>query len=150
MDPLPPSQPPYGDKPDPAPVPGSGDAPSVPSIESNVPSDQRNMALFCHLGGIVGLVLPSAGNILLPLILWLVNKDKMPFVDQEGKEATNFQISISIYLLAATILMFVTCGIGFILPIGVLVFDIVVVVMASIDSSKGIPYRYPVCIRLIK
>ena len=108
------------------------------------------MALFCHLGGIVGLVLPSAGNILLPLILWLVNKDKMPFVDQEGKEATNFQISISIYLLAATILMFVTCGIGFILPIGVLVFDIVVVVMASIDSSKGIPYRYPVCIRLIK
>lgn len=106
------------------------------------------MALFCHLGGLAGYVIP-VGNIILPLILWQVNKDKMPFVNDQGKEAVNFQISVTIYAIASIILAFVTCGVGFFLPIAVGVFALVVMILASVDANKGIPYRYPLCIRLI-
>ena len=107
------------------------------------------MAMFCHLGSLAGYIVPL-GNIVLPLILWQVNKDKMPFVNDPGTESVNFQISIPIYILASILLGFVTCGAGFVLTVGVGIFALVMIILASIEVSKGVVYRYPVCIRMIQ
>ena len=109
--------------------------------------EEMQMGMFCHLASLVGYVVPF-GNILGPLILWLIKKDTMPFVDSEGKESVNFQISMTVYMLVSGVLMFFCIGLPML--IGFAVFDIIVVVLACIESSKGRPYRYPLCIRFIQ
>ena len=108
----------------------------------------RQLGMFCHLAGLAGYVLPAFGNIIGPLIIWLMKKDEFAFADSQGKESLNFQISITIYATVATLLMFVC--IGFLLLPAVGVFDLVMIIIASIKANKGEPVTYPLCIRFIK
>lgn len=72
----------------------------------------------------------------------------MPFVDDQGKESLNFQLTMLIAVIVSAILMFVV--IGFFL-IGVLIiYQIVVIIIASIKANDGVRYRYPYTIRFIK
>ncbi len=103
--------------------------------------------MFCHLGGLVGLLV-GFGHVVAPLVLWLMKRETMPFVDQEGKEAVNFQISVTIYAVIGAILLFACVGAPLLVALGL--FDLIVVVMACSDSSSGKGYRYPLCIRFIK
>lgn len=105
------------------------------------------MGMFCHLSAFAGYLIPF-GNIIGPLVLWSVKRQEMPFVESEGKESLNFQISMTLYTLIAFLLCFVL--IGFILLPAVLIADIVFIILASIKSANGESYRYPLCIRLIK
>jgi len=57
--------------------------------------DDRTWAMLCHLSGLAGYVVPF-GNIFGPLIIWLIKRDQSWFVDDQGKEALNFQISWAI------------------------------------------------------
>ena len=109
-------------------------------------AEERQMGMFCHLAGLAGYVIPM-GNILGPLILWLLKREQMPFVASEGKESLNFQISVTLYALVSVALTFVC--IGFFTLMAVLVFDIIVCILACVDAQKGKPYRYPLCIRFI-
>ena len=88
------------------------------------------------------------GNILGPLIVWLVKKDEYAFVDDQGKEALNFQISITIYSLVSGILILALIGI--VLLIAVIIFSVVMTVIAAIKANGGEYYRYPLTIRLVK
>jgi uncharacterized Tic20 family protein len=141
---IPPTPPPAAEIPPPPPEGSS--PPGLPG--TGIAPEERNMAMFCHLGSLAGYILPL-GNILLPLILWLVNKDKMPFVNDQGKESVNFQISITIYVLASLLIGIVTCGIGLLLMFVPVVFALVMAIIASLEANKGIAYRYPLCIRII-
>jgi hypothetical protein len=109
--------------------------------------EERSMAMLCHLLGLIGGLIPPA-NIIAPLIIWLVKKDQMPFVNDQGKEALNFQISMTIYFIISFILMFVLIGLVLIPVLGILwlVFGIV----ATIKANEGVAYRYPLTIRLIR
>jgi hypothetical protein len=124
-------------------APGSAPPPTVPNAtpaSSGLPSrDERSMAMLCHLLGLV--------SFLGPLIIWLIQREKMPYVDDQGKEALNFQISIVIYAAISGVLIF--CGIGFVLAIAVAIFDLIMIIIASIAANNGERYRYPLCIRLI-
>ena len=104
--------------------------------------------MFCHLGGLVGHALVGFGHVVVPLVLWLIKRDQMPFVNQEGKEAVNFQISITIYALAGGGLAFFC--VGFFVLAAVFIFDIIMVIQASIAASNGKAFRYPLCIRFIQ
>ena len=110
---------------------------------------ERMWALWCHLSALVILVpfLPL-GNIGLPLILWLLKKKGRPFVDAAGKESINFQLSMTLYVIIALLLLFVFFGLLFIFVI--LVFNMLLVVYASIKTSQGEYFRYPATIRFIK
>jgi uncharacterized Tic20 family protein len=119
----------------------------IPDVTARSKSDETMWAMFCHLGGLFGFVFPF-GNILAPLIIWLVHRDKYPLVDDQGKEAVNFQISISIYLIASALMILIV--IGFFLLIALLIFALVVTVSAAIQASKGGKYRYPFTIRFIQ
>ena len=114
-----------------------------PSPAAVTTSDERTMAMLCHL-------LAIFTSFIAPLIIWLLKKDQSPFVDQHGKEALNFQITLLIAWVAAGILTCITLGLGS--PIGavVMVVSIIFCVMAALEANKGNPYRYPVSIRLIK
>ena len=108
----------------------------------------KTWAMLCHLTALSFYIGVPFGNILGPLIIWLIKKDEMPTVDQHGKESLNFQISMTIYGLVAGLLTFVL--IGFLLLPIVVIAQIVFVVIASIKANNGEAYRYPLTIRFIK
>jgi hypothetical protein len=108
----------------------------------------RNWGMLCHLTAFSVFVGVPLGNILGPLIIWLVKKNEYAFVDYHGKESLNFQISMTIYYIIAAVLIIVLIGW---LLLGVLVvLNIVLVIIASIKASDGELYEYPFTIRLIK
>ncbi len=109
---------------------------------------KKTWAMLCHLTALSFYVGVPFGNILGPLIIWLIKKDEMPTVDKHGKESLNFQISMTIYGLIASLLIFVF--IGFLLVPIVVIAQIIFVVIASIKANNGEFYNYPLTIRFIK
>ncbi len=109
-------------------------------------SDEKNWAMFCHLSALVGSWVPL-GYLILPLVLWLVKREEYAFVDFAGKESVNFQISMTIYYLIGFVLIFALVGIP--LLFGLALFHLVVTIIASIKTSQGEYYRYPMSIKFI-
>lgn len=115
---------------------------------TGVPTGDNTMAMLCHLLAFVGLIGVPVGNILGPLVLWLVKKDQDAFVDVTGKEVLNFQISATIYCVVCLLLSFVVIGL-FLLPI-VIIAVIVYTIIGAIKANEGVLYRYPFTIRFFK
>ena len=110
-------------------------------------SEEKNWVLACHLSAFAMFVFPL-GNILAPLIIWLIKKDEYPLVDDQGKEALNFQISVTLYMFVSGILALIVIGIPLLIALGI--FDIVMIIIAAIKVSEGEKYRYPLTIRFLK
>jgi uncharacterized Tic20 family protein len=108
--------------------------------------DERMWAMFCHLSGLAGFIFPF-GNVIAPLIIWLVKKEEYAFVNDQGKEALNFQISMTIYIIASIILIILVIGIPLLIGLGI--FSLIVVIIAAIKSNEGERYRYPLAIRFL-
>jgi uncharacterized Tic20 family protein len=103
--------------------------------------------MFCHFAAFLGLVFPF-GNLLGPLIVWQIKKDLDPFVDAQGREALNFQISVALAALLCVLLMVVV--IGFPLLLLVSVGALVLTIITGIKANEGQAYRYPFSWRLVK
>ena len=117
------------------------DATTVPE------KDERMWGMLCHLTAFTGFIIPF-GSILGPLVIWLIKKDEMPFVNDQGRESLNFQLTMMIAFIISAILMFVFIGV---LLIGALcIYELIVVIMACIKANDGVLYRYPYAIRFIK
>ena len=106
--------------------------------------DERTMGMLCHLSALIGFI--------GPLIVWLLKKDESEFVNDQGKESLNFQLSILIYTVAAFVLAvpLTLILIGPLLPFAVWAFDIVMFIIAAVQANNGVRYRYPLCIRFVK
>lgn len=136
------------------------EAVSAPEAPAGAPSaEERQWAMFAHLSALLGGLLTSGwgGNIgffIGPLVIWLVKKDTMPFVNDQAKEALNFAITVSIAFLALLILTLMTLGIGALLTVPLMliigVAALVFIVIAAIKANEGVAYRYPFSLRLIK
>ena len=124
--------------------------------ESNeeLSKDSRMWAMFCHLAGLAGFVIPVViSGIIAPLIVWQIKKDEHPFIDEHGKEAVNFQISISLYMVIGIVACLVTCIGAVLIPflaVALGIFDLVFLLIAALKANNGEHYRYPICIRFIK
>ena len=95
------------------------------------------MGMLCHL---LGIPLGFVG----PLIIWMIKKDEMPFVNDQGKESLNFQLTV---LIAAMLIGIPTCGVGaIVIGLAALVFCII----ATIKANNGEYYRYPLTLRMVK
>ena len=134
-----PSEPPVG------PPSAPPQPPVAPQPTGN--SDERMWAMFAHLSAFAGFVIPF-GSILGPLVIWQIKKNEYPLVDDQGKEALNFQITMAIAFVASLILMIIL--IGFILIWAVGLFDLIMIVIAAIRANNGERYRYPLTLRLVK
>lgn len=121
-----------GAPPPPEPQPPAGPPPS---------KDECTMAMLCHL-------LAIFTGFIAPLVIWLMKKDESAFVDRQGKEALNFQLTLLIGVVAGVL---TACfGVGFVILAAVSVVNIVFGILSTMTVNKGQPYRYPVCIRFIK
>ena len=116
------------------------------SSASGISADERQWAMFAHLSALIGFIIPF-GNLLGPLIIWLMKKETMPFVDQQGKEALNFQITVTIAMMVSAILIIVV--IGFVLMFVIGLAALILTIMAGIKANEGVAYRYPFTLRLI-
>lgn len=109
--------------------------------------EARQWGMFCHFAAFLGLVFPF-GNLLGPLIVWQLKKDADPFVDDQGKEALNFQITVAVAMLISFLLVFVVVGIILVWLVGIAA--LVLTIIAGIKANEGKAYRYPFCWRLVK
>jgi hypothetical protein len=123
----------------PGPYPGIG-----PGL--GVSQDDKTLALIAHLGTLAGFIFPF-GNVIAPLVVWLVKKDQSRFVAVHALESLNFQISITIYAVVTVALCFIFIGL-LVLP-ALIIFQLIVIILAAIKASNGEYYRYPLCIRVI-
>lgn len=128
--------------------PPQGAQESTGSKEIN--KDARMWGMICHLAGLGGLIpiVPVIGSVIGPLVVWQMKKDEFGFVNDQGKEAVNFQISILIYAIVSALLIFACVGVV-LLP-AVYIFDLIFLLIAAVKANDGERYRYPLTIRFIK
>ncbi len=107
---------------------------------------ERTWAMFCHLGAFAGYIIPF-GGIIGPIIVWAMKKDQYELVDDQGKEAINFNISMIIYYIVSAVLILALVGIP--LLVALIFFRIIITVVAAIKANEGVRFRYPLCIRFI-
>ncbi|MBA1231335.1 DUF4870 domain-containing protein [Pseudomonas viridiflava] len=107
----------------------------------------RQWAMFCHLSAFLGMIFPF-GNLLGPLILWQMKKDSDPFIDAQGKEALNFQITVAIAATVSILLMVVVVGFALLMLVGL--GALVLTIIAGVKANEGVDYRYPFTWRLLK
>ena len=139
-------------------TPPASSAGAPPPPLSAPTAEERQWAMFAHLsallGGLVTGWIGGWGWFLGPLIIWLMKKDTMPFVNDQAKEALNFNITVGIIFVILTILGVVTLGVGFLVAFPLMVIigiaALVFIILAAIKSNEGIAYRYPFALRLIK
>jgi uncharacterized Tic20 family protein len=104
-------------------------------------------AAAAHLSTLAGLVVPL-GSVIGPLAVWLTRRHRDPFIDQAGREALNFGISIAIYGLVALAGALMLVGIPLLL-VGVVAW-VVLASLAAVKASQGQAYRYPLTLRLVR
>jgi len=122
-------------------------------------AEERQWAMFAHLSALLGALLTGVwgggwGCFIGPLVIWLVKKDTMPFVNDQGKEALNFNITVAIAFVVLFLLSVMTFGIGLIIAIPLWIIIgiswLVCTIIAAIKANEGVLYRYPFTLRLIK
>ena len=133
---------------------------TAPPPPSGVPSqEERQWAMFAHLSALLGGIVTSgwAGSVgcfIGPLVIWMVKKDTMPFVNDQGREALNFNITVGIVFLGLFLLSIITLGIGLIITVPLMIIVglawLVLTIIAAIKANEGVAYRYPFALRLIK
>lgn len=104
--------------------------------------------MLCHLTAFLGITGIPFAHIFGPLVVWLLKKNTHPFVNEQGKESLNFQLSMTIYALVAAILIYIK--IGLILLFVLAITNAILVIIASIKAGSGETFHYPFKIRLIK
>lgn len=110
------------------------------------PQDERNWGMFCHLAAFAGLLIP-AGNIIGPLVVWLLKKDEFASVAMHGKEALNFNITAFIIVLVCTLTLWLILPLIILVAYGI--FWLIVTIIAAMKAKDGEAYRYPLTIRFV-
>jgi uncharacterized Tic20 family protein len=122
---------------------GANEATGAGAVDQQV----RNTAVAAHLSTFAGLVVPF-GSVIGPLAVWLTRRDRDPFIDDAGREALNFGISIAIYgsvLLVAALML-----VGIPLLVAGVVAWVVLASLAAVKASQGQSYRYPLTMRFVR
>ena len=119
---------------------GSQTGQNIDTEQPEASKDARETAMLCHLLGIVGFI--------APLVIWLNEKDKHKFVNEHGRAAMNYQISIIIYYAASWVLCFIIIGIFMLIALAIM--HIIFVIMGAVKAINGKPWQYPIAIRFLK
>jgi uncharacterized protein len=134
-------------------LPAMNDASLPPAAPAR--DEARTWIVGCHLAALLGLVLPSFGALIGPLVVWLLKKADDPRIDANGREALNFQLSIFIYSWALGVIgaltWFILIGFAFFgAAILVGLFGVIMAIVAAVKASSGQDhYRYPLTLRLL-
>lgn len=110
--------------------------------------DARQWATIIHLSALAGLLGNGVGFVIVPLVIWLLKKNDHPFIDEQGKEAVNFQITMMLAFFVSLVLAIVL--IGYVLMAIVGLMAVIFPILAAMKTSEGRSYRYPLSIRVIQ
>jgi uncharacterized Tic20 family protein len=133
--------------------------PAPTGAESGISAEERQWAMFAHLSALLGGFITagwagSIGCFIGPLVIWLMKKETMPFVDDQAKEALNFNITVAIIFFVLFLMTLLTLGIGALLTVPLMILVgiawLVLTIIAAIKANQGERYRYPLTLRLIK
>ena len=112
-------------------------------------AEEKQMGLFLHLSQLANVILFPFG-IIAPILIWQLNKDKMPGLDAHGKMVVNWMISSIIYGFVSIILIFVFL-IGLIPLIGLMIAGIAFPIIGAIKANNnGELWEYPLAIKFLK
>ena len=114
-----------------------------PAPSGAASQEDRTLAMLTHLSGIIL-------SFIVPLVIWLTNKDKSDkdWLNDQAKEALNFQITIAIAYVACMVLAVILIG-GLLMPV-VWIINVIVCIIGGLKANEGVAYRYPFALRLIK
>lgn len=117
-------------------------------VKNNEESQERIWGMLCHLTALLGLAGIPFGNIFGPLLVWLYKKKAYAIVDKQGRESLNFQLTMTILVLIAALLIYLKIGMMLIFVLASI--NVVLVLIASVQSYRGETFRYPFRIRFLK
>ena len=109
--------------------------------------EARKWAMICHLSALVGLLGNGIGFLIGPLVVWLIKRDDDPLIEEQGKEAVNFQLTMFLAIFLSALLTFVLIGIPFLITFGLMM--VIFPIIAAVKTSNGERYRYPISIRFL-
>lgn len=118
------------------------------TMESGLSRDARKWAMICHIIALVGLIGNGIGFLVGPLVVWMIKREDDPFIDEQGKEAVNFQLTMLLAVIISAVLIVVVIGffLLFVLALMMTIFPII----AAVKANNGEHYRYPLSFRFIK
>lgn len=125
------------------------------SLDRDIPeSDARLWAMFCHLGGLATLIPFPLANIIVPLIVWLAKRHDHPYIDEQGRESVNFQITMVLCLavIVAAVFILKALLIGYLLiwvPALVPIAQVAGSIVGAIRAYDGEDFRYPLILRFV-
>ncbi len=109
--------------------------------------EDRQMLLFAHLSQLLNLF-TGFGGLIVPLVIWLTQKDKVKQMDQQGKQILNFQLTMFLAALVSIPLMLIL--IGFVIIAGVCLLTLIFPIINAIKANNGEPTDYPLSIEFFK
>lgn len=109
--------------------------------------NEKKWGTYCHVAAFAGLIFPL-GNIIAPLVIWMLKKDEYQFVEDQGKEVLNFQITAMLALFIAGLLIIVF--IGYVLMMAIVAVVFIYTIKGIVKTSEGQMYKYPFSIQFIK
>jgi len=115
--------------------------------DENINNDNKTFAMFCHLSALVVFILPLA-NLILPISMWLAKRKESNFIDNNGKNSINFQLTSIIIFLILSALVKILIGIPLIIVFTI--YYIFEIILAAVKANKGELYYYKCAIRFIK
>jgi hypothetical protein len=135
------------DTPPPSPDFGQPPAPLPPQPPGPGGISEQQWIVFLHLSAFAGILLPSFGHILGPLVIWLIKKPESPAIDAAGRNVLNYQISWTIWMVAAFLTIW-AC-VGAILFPAVVVAWLVFTIIGAVKASNGETYKFPLTIKML-
>lgn len=116
-----------------------------PVGELRIPSsdEERTMGMIAHLGGV-------ATTFVAPLILWQMKQGQSRFIEDQAKEALNFQLNALGYYFVCGIFTLITCGLGYIVFIPAVLYVAIIGIIGGLKANNGEVFRYPGAVRLVK
>ncbi|MCH7825129.1 MAG: DUF4870 domain-containing protein [Acidobacteria bacterium] len=109
--------------------------------------EARKWAMLCHLSALAGLLGNGIGFLVGPLVVWLIKREDDPLIEEQGKAAVNFQLTMFLALFVSALLVFVLIGIPLLIGVGLMM--VIFPIIAAVKTSKGEHYRYPISIRFL-
>ncbi|WP_226911413.1 DUF4870 domain-containing protein [Gallaecimonas mangrovi] len=106
----------------------------------------KNWAVACHAAALAGFLVPL-GNILGPVVVWAINKDRAAYIDEQGREAVNFQITVTLGACVSLLLLMVVIGIPLLVLLSI--FNVVMLIIGIVKTANGDAFRYPFSLRFL-
>ncbi|MEN8138620.1 MAG: DUF4870 domain-containing protein [Bacteroidota bacterium] len=103
--------------------------------------------MLTHISQLAGLILPSLGGIIIPIVIWMSKKDEIYDLDRHGKDIINFQLSMLLWGIISFLLFFIF--IGYILLVIIGLISVIYPIVNAIKVNDGRPYHYPLTIKFL-